>query len=858
MARVIAPLTLPGSVRTVTPYAYWLESDGPGDPYVGYPYQWQVEISCVPQINGNWPSFAYSEVDIQTGDWLVMTSSTPIITVQIVNIISAGSGILNCIVEDVDRFNLQLSGNDGISLPSMPGQNDALIARLGDDGLAVFSSVPINQYPPSMQEEINSRFRYRNYLQSNFRVYQPGNSFSIGDEISLNSDGTYSLASAVGLDAFKAIGRIKDVNIPGEGWFTYEPKGRINRYIQPALPGLPGDILYLDPDNPGQLTTTRPMSGVAVPMFIKIDDTTGVKLDEVIVGGLDNFAGVTGPTADDDSSKGYGWGSLWVDRNAAKSYINVDPTVGASIWQEIGAGETGPIGPTGAQGETGAQGDAGPTGSIGPTGPTGLAGDIGPQGDAGEIGPTGETGPTGAQGDTGPTGAQGDIGPTGADSTVTGPTGAQGDIGPTGDVGPTGAQGDVGPTGAQGDVGPTGDTGPTGAQGDAGPTGAQGEAGPTGADSTVTGPTGPQGYSGMLLEALILDTFTGDGTEVNFTLSEAPLDINNTIVTIGGVVQTPQINYTLSGSILTFTSAPIDNAEITVLHLKAGAPITGPTGAQGEIGPTGPEGGFGGATFDYAFSTNTANTDPGTGRLKFNNANFSSATQLYINTTDDDGTVIFSFLQTIDDSTSTIKGHFKVSQRDDSNNYAMFAIVNTMTSGGSFFRVPVSYLSGSTSFANDLPLTITFARTGDIGDQGPEGPTGPTGATGPGVTFSRDITSATTDSLDNNNTANITIDAAKAYALLKVQTSAASWVRIYTSVAARTADASRSQGQDPLPGSGVIAEIITPGDTVQLITPAAIGFSDENPPTDIIPIAVTNISGTTRSITVTLTILQIE
>jgi hypothetical protein len=733
MARVIAPLTLPGSVISVTPYAYWLESDDPGDPYVGYPYQWQVEISCVPQLNGNWPNFAYSEVDIQIDDWLVMTSSIPIITVKIVAIISAGNGILSCIVEDVDRYNLQLSGNDGISPSSMPGQNDALITRLGDDGLAVFSNVPVNQYPPSMQEEINSRFRYRNYLQRNFRVYQVDNSFSIGDEISLNSDGTYSLANAVGLDAFKVIGRVKDVDIPGEGWFTYEPKGKITRYIQPDLPGSPGDILYLDPDNPGQLTTVRPTSGIAVPLFIKIDDNTGVKLDDVIVGGLDNFAGVTGPIISDDSTKGYSWGSLWVDRTASKGYINVDPTVDASIWQEIGAGETGPIGPTGPQGDTGS------TGVAGPTGPTGSSGDIGPQGTEGEIGPTGPTGDTGPQGDIGPTGAQGDqglTGPTGADSTIPGPTGPQGDIGQTG------PQGDQGPTGLQGEIGPTG------LQGDIGPTGAQGDQGPTGADSTVTGPTGPQGYSGMLLEALILDTFTGDGIEVNYTLTEAPLDINNTIVTIGGVVQTPQINYTLSGDILTFTTAPINDSEITVLHLKAGAPITGPTGSIGETGPTGPDGRYGGASFNYLFSTNTANSDPGQGRLKLNNLNFSSATQLYINSTDGDNISVFSFLQTIDDSSSTIKGHIKISASTTPNEYAIFAIVGSTTISGSFFRIPLNYLSGITSFSNNLPLVISFTRTGDMGDIGDEGPTGPTGPVNGDVITLSTLKSVTADSTD--------------------------------------------------------------------------------------------------------------
>ena len=84
---------------------------------------------------------------------------------------------------------------------------------------------------------------------------------------------------------------------------------------------------------------------------------------------------------------------------------------------------------------------------------------------------------------------------------------------------------------------------------------------------------------------------------------------------------------------------------------------TGSAGAQGAQGHQGSEGTFGGASFEYAFSTNTTDSDPGSGVLKFNNANLTSASILYIDDTEggSSNTDIQSFLRTIDDSTSTIK-----------------------------------------------------------------------------------------------------------------------------------------------------------------------------------------------------------
>jgi len=123
----------------------------------------------------------------------------------------------------------------------------------------------------------------------------------------------------------------------------------------------------------------------------------------------------------------------------------------------------------------------------------------------------------------------------------------------------------------------------------------------------------------------------------------------------------------------------------------------------------------------------------------------------------------------------------------------------------------------------------------------------------------RQTFSTTTASLVANGTAfpDLT-NTLKSYLLLKIQTDRAAWVRVYTSTAARTADSSRSIDVDPLPGSGVIAEVITTGASTQILTPAVIGFNDQATPVNTIYLSVTNRSATSGTVTVTLTALKLE
>ena len=129
---------------------------------------------------------------------------------------------------------------------------------------------------------------------------------------------------------------------------------------------------------------------------------------------------------------------------------------------------------------------------------------------------------------------------------------------------------------------------------------------------------------------------------------------------------------------------------------------------------------------------------------------------------------------------------------------------------------------------------------------------------GGGGSQTRTSSNAATASLNDGSAGDLTIVAAKTYALLSVQTSAAAWVTLYTDTTSRTNDASRTELEDPTAGSGVIAEIITSAAATQIISPGTIGFNLDATPSTNVYAKVVNKSASTASITVTLTYLQLE
>ncbi len=69
------------------------------------------------------------------------------------------------------------------------------------------------------------------------------------------------------------------------------------------------------------------------------------------------------------------------------------------------------------------------------------------------------------------------------------------------------------------------------------------------------------------LKSFTTDVATGDGSTVAFTLSEEPANVAGIMVFVDGILQKATTNYSLSGTTLTFTTAPEAAAEIETKHL---------------------------------------------------------------------------------------------------------------------------------------------------------------------------------------------------------------------------------------------------------------------------------------------------
>ena len=130
-------------------------------------------------------------------------------------------------------------------------------------------------------------------------------------------------------------------------------------------------------------------------------------------------------------------------------------------------------------------------------------------------------------------------------------------------------------------------------------------------------------------------------------------------------------------------------------------------------------------------------------------------------------------------------------------------------------------------------------------------------------TASRTTTNASTGSIAQTASANITIPTpGKTFSLLKVAISAPAYVILYTDSTSRSNDASRSEGTDPTPGSGVLTEVstTTSGASTFLMTPAVLGWNNDSTPANQIYAKVVNKRATSGSnaITVTLTSVALE
>lgn len=97
-------------------------------------------------------------------------------------------------------------------------------------------------------------------------------------------------------------------------------------------------------------------------------------------------------------------------------------------------------------------------------------------------------------------------------------------------------------------------------------------------DETFTGALGTPPAVGTIIR----DTFTGDGTETEFTMTSDPITTTNVHVYVDGLLKVSGTDFTISGKVVTFAAAPA-NASVIVTEVGVVTEVVLTTVADGSI-----------------------------------------------------------------------------------------------------------------------------------------------------------------------------------------------------------------------------------------------------------------------------------
>ena len=172
----------------------------------------------------------------------------------------------------------------------------------------------------------------------------------------------------------------------------------------------------------------------------------------------------------------------------------------------------------------------------------------------------------------------------------------------------------------------------------------------------------------------------------------------------------------------------------------------------------------------------------------------------------------------------------------------------TVSSGSSFANTDIdAHLNTSSAQTNEI-LSWNGSDYAWVADQTGSG----------GASLTRVTETENTGSIANATSANVQYSTlGKSYAIYSVTAEKECRIRIYSDTASRTADASRAASEDPPEGAGVVAEFIaTSPNTTFKVTPAIYGYIDDSE--TVMPVSVTNNTGSTTDIDVSITVLKLE
>ena len=203
-----------------------------------------------------------------------------------------------------------------------------------------------------------------------------------------------------------------------------------------------------------------------------------------------------------------------------------------------------------------------------------------------------------------------------------------------------------------------------------------------------------------------------DSTSVilgTIVMSQVGAQQNNAIFQVNAVSTDAGAYQKLNVTPLSFNGSFTAGAGLSVQYMR--------NGDKGSVGATGSAGGG----IAYIWDTGTTDTDPGSGKVRIDNAVPSLAANIYLSTTDSNSASETAWLDTwMAGSSSTSKGTIQLTKTASPGTFAQYSVTG-VTSATGYRKLAVTYIGGAGSFSAADSMSLTFQAKGDIGTSGIDG-----------------------------------------------------------------------------------------------------------------------------------------
>jgi hypothetical protein len=163
--------------------------------------------------------------------------------------------------------------------------------------------------------------------------------------------------------------------------------------------------------------------------------------------------------------------------------------------------------------------------------------------------------------------------------------------------------------------------------------------------------------------------------------------------------------------------------------MNGSASASGFSGYSGYSGYFGADAVFGGDSQLYSFDTSTS-VNPPAGDIRFNNADPTLATLMYISITNNTNVDVSVWLSALSDSSSPIRGRIRLFSEFDYGNFYTYNITGAVVNNTTYFTVPIGFVVGDGVFSLNELIVISFSATGNSGYSGYSGASGYIGVDG--------------------------------------------------------------------------------------------------------------------------------